>query len=242
MTTEPHDVRVPARSPRRDLFVILPLLAVFTSMAWLVRPLERVLPAVDVMLVGEVAETLIGIVLALWCIRMVRRQRRVAAAYEREIESLTESDALTGLGNSRALARDLERVLNRARRTSEPVTVVSVGIESLGEVNRHHGRATGDQTLRMLGAVVRSSVRFGVDAGYRLEGDRFAIVLAAGRDGAQVVCRRLEWNFSERTPRRSNLRLGCATWDGRRGVPGLLEEARRALEAQRQTAGVAQLA
>jgi diguanylate cyclase (GGDEF)-like protein len=242
MSIEPHDFRARAAATRRDLALILPLLIVFVGMAWIVRPLEQVLPAVDVALAGEVAETVLGLVLAIWCIRVVRRERRLAAAYEREIERLTESDALTGLGNARALARELDAVLNRARRTREAVTVVVAGVEGLGDVNRQHGRATGDHTLRTLGSVVRSSVRYGVDAGYRLEGDRFAIVLVAGRDEAQAVCRRLEWNFADRTPRHSGLRLGSATWDGRRSVSGLLDEARRAFDAQRQTAGVAQLA
>ena len=70
----------------------------------------------------------------------------------------------------------------------------------------------------------------------------FAIVLVASRDAAQTVGRRLEWNFQERTPRRSNLSVGVAAWDGCKSGDGLLDEARRALTAQRQTATVAQMA
>ena len=226
----------------RELVSCLFLLGAFVAVPWLVRPLESMLPLVDVALVGSIAESALGVVLGVWVFRMIRRQRRLADEHAREIERLTESDALTGLGNARALKRDLELALNRARRTQEAVTVVYGDIGSLDDMNRRHGRAIGEQTLRMLGAVVRSSVRYGVDAGYRLGDDQFAIVLAAGRDGAQTVSRRLEWNFQERTPRRSSLSLGLATWDGNKSSDGLVEEARRALAAQRQTAMVAQMA
>lgn len=226
----------------RGTFAFLVLLAVFIAMPWLVRPLEALLPLVDVVLVGNIAESAIGLVLGGWLFRLIRTQRRQSIEFARELERLTESDALTGLGNTRALSRDLERVLNRARRTSEPVTVLYFDIDALDDVNRRHGRATGDLTLRMMGAVLRSSVRYGIDTGYRLADDKFAIVLTAGRDAAHVVRQRLEWNFQERTPRRSNLSVGVATWDGRKSSDSLVEEARRALAVQRQTAMIAQMA
>ena len=226
----------------RGTFAFLVLLAAFIAMPWLVRPLEALLPLVDVALAGNLAESAIGLLLGVWVFRLIRAQRRQAVEFSRELERVTESDALTGLGNTLALTRDLERTLNRARRTSEPVTLLYFDINALDDVNRRHGRAAGDLTLRMMGAVLRSSVRFGIDTGYRLADDKFAIVLAASRDVSLVVRQRLEWNFQERTPRRSNLSVGVATWDGRKSSDGLVEEARRSLAAQRQTSMVAQMA
>ena len=227
---------------RRGIALFLALLAAFVAVPWLVRPLESLLPLVDVALVGSIVESALGVILGVWMFRTIRQQRRLAAVHASEIERLTESDALTGLGNVRALRRDLELTLNRARRTREPVTLLYVDIDAMDDVNRRHGRVIADQTLRTMGAVVRSSVRYGVDAGYRLAAEQFAIVLAADREGSQAVTRRLEWNFQERTPRRSNLSVGVATWDGRCSVDGLLEAGRRAQAAQRQTSMVAQLA
>jgi diguanylate cyclase (GGDEF)-like protein len=235
-------------APTRPVFTgrgtigFLVLLGVFIAMPWLVRPLEALLPLVDVVLVGNIAESVTGLVLGAWLFRLIRAQRRQSLQFAKELERLTDSDALTGLGNTRALSRDLERVLNRSRRTSEPVTVLYFDIDALDDVNRRHGRSTGDLTLRMMGAVLRSSVRYGIDTGYRLADGKFAIVLTAGRDAAQLVRQRLEWNFQQRTPRNSNLSVGVATWDGRKSSDGLVEEARRALNAQRQTSMVAQMA
>ena len=226
----------------RGTFAFLVLLAAFIAMPWLVRPLEALLPLIDVALAGNIAESAIGLLLGVGLFRLIRAQRRQAVEFSRELERVTESDALTGLGNTLALTRNLERTLNRARRTSEPVTLLYFDINALDDVNRRHGRAAGDLTLRMMGAVLRSSVRFGIDTGYRLADDKFAIVLAASRDASLVVRQRLEWNFQERTPRRSNLSVGVATWDGRKSSDGLVEEARRSLAAQRQTSMVAQMA
>jgi diguanylate cyclase (GGDEF)-like protein len=226
----------------RGVLTLTALLAAFVAVPWLVRPLEALLPPAEVARIGYIAETVLGVVLGLWVFRLMRHQHRLSIEHAHEIERLTESDALTGLGNRRALSRELELVLNRARRTREPVAVLYFDIDASDDVNRRHGRGAGDPTLRMMGAVLRSSVRFGVDAGYRIAEDEFAIVLAAGRDAALNVGRRLEWNFQERTPRKSNLSVGVATWDGRKGPDGLLEEARRAVVAQRQTAMVAQMA
>src|SRR5206468_1988747 len=109
----------------------------------------------------------IGLMLGAWMFRLIHRHNALALQHAGEIDRLTESDALTGLGNRRALLRELEESFNRARRTREPVTVLYVDIDAFADVNRRHGRAVGDHALRMMGAVVRSSVRFGSDAGYR---------------------------------------------------------------------------
>jgi diguanylate cyclase (GGDEF)-like protein len=233
---------LPPAATRRRLVALFTTLAAFMAMPWLVRPLESLLPPVEVALIGHVAEILVGALLGVWVFRLIRLHRSLSIEHAREIERLTDSDALTGLGNARALGRELELMLNRARRTQEPVTVVYLDVDAMGDVNRLHGRVIGDQTLRVVGAVLRSSLRFGLDAGYRIADDQFAIVLAAGRDAAHAVCRRLEWNFQERSPRQTNLSVGIATWDGRCSSDGLVEQARRALAAQRQTSMVAQMA
>ncbi len=226
----------------RDVFALVAMLSAYVTMPWLVRPLERLLPPAEVALIGRVAEVVVGTILGVWVFRLIRLQRRLSIEHASEIERLTESDALTGLGNRHALARELELALNRARRTCEPLTLLVLDVDAMGDLNRRHGRGIGDQTLRVVGGVLRSSLRFGIDAGYRITDDQFVIVLAASRDAASDVSRRLEWNFQERTPRRSSLSVGAATWDGKKSADGLLEDARRALTAHRQTAAMAQLA
>ena len=178
--------------------------------------------------------------LLIWVLRLSRRHRALARRHAVELERLTDRDGLTGLGNERALVRDLALGLHRSRRTREPITLLWLDIDAFAEVTRSHGRAEGDRTLRALGAVMRSSLRFGTDACYRIAGDQFAVVVAAGREGARTIGLRLDWNLRERTPRQSGLRAGVAVWDGRSSPEGLIEQARRAPRARPSDASVTQ--
>lgn len=229
-------------SPRRSLPALAALLALFVAMPWASRLLEAYVAPATAALIGQGAEIALGLALGLWVFALVRGQQRLASRHQVELERLTQVDALTGLGTREACARELDLALNRARRTKEPVSVIYLDVDALGQVNAHHGRATGDRTLRMMGAVLRSSVRFGCDAAYRIGEDEFAVVVVADRDGADAVCRRVDWNFRERSPRNSQLSTGLATWDGRSGPEEMLRQARRALQAGRQTAMVAEMA
>ena len=232
----------PAPPSARSLVGLAALLALFVGVPWVARPLELLLPASEVAAIGQLTETVLGVALGLWVFYLLRRQRALSRRHAGEMERLTEADALTGLGNGRALSRELGQTFNRARRSEEPVTVLYCDVDSLAAVNRRHGRPVGDLTLRMVGAVLRSSVRFGTDAGFRVGDDEFALVLAADREAALAVGRRLEGNFRERSPRQSELRVGLATWDRSATPERLIDEARRALMDQRRTARVAAMA
>ncbi len=227
---------------RRSAFGLGVLLVAFVAMPALARALEPWLSPVAAAIAGEAAELVLAVAVGVWTFRLIRRHNGLAHLHARELERLTEADALTGLGNVSALRRELEEAFNRSRRTHEPVTVMYVDIDDLDDVNRRHGRAMGDHALRTMGAVVRSSVRFGLDAGYRIGDDEFALRLHADRESAQAVCRRLEWAFRERMESRSQIRIGLATWDGRSGPDRLLDTARQALGAQRSMAMAAAMA
>ena len=99
----------------RGAVVLALLTALFIGAPWAIRPLERWLPSGDVALVGQLLESLLGIVVGIWAFRLLRRQAALARHHATELEHVSDADMLTGLGNSRALARDLERALNRAR-------------------------------------------------------------------------------------------------------------------------------
>lgn len=231
-------VSVSKRTPLDASRVVLPfapMLAIFVAMPWLVRPLEHVLGPGGAALLGSVAEALLGIALGAWMIHLIRRQNETLTRLEGDLERLSQGDPMTGLGNALALARDLEIAIGRARRTGEPLAVLLLDVEDLERVNRLRGPAVGDKTLRSLAAVLRSSVRFGTDAGYRVGDDEFAMVLTGDRAAAEHVRQRLECNFLERSPGHSRFHSGLVTWDGRCSVQALLELARRELSAQRQS-------
>ena len=109
-----------------------------------------------------------------------------------EIERLNTAarrDPLTGLANR--LAWD-EAVVDAERRSDlgEPVSIVVVDLDDLKRANDERGHAFGDELLRALATVVRSSVR-SRDTVARLGGDEIGVLLPGADDAVctEVVAR-----------------------------------------------------
>jgi diguanylate cyclase (GGDEF)-like protein len=171
--------------------------------------------------------TVSGLTLLLgwWIITLIRREQRYTARHLTELEQLTLTDPLTGLGNRRALERDLPRTLRLAERIDVPMALLYMDVDQFKQINDHSGHAVGDETLRVLGAVLRSCSRVGTDIAYRVGGDEFVMTLVSGRDGAEVVARRAAQDFFQRSPRHSNLSFGVVAWDRKASAASLLDEA-----------------
>ncbi|HEX8083727.1 MAG TPA: GGDEF domain-containing protein [Solirubrobacteraceae bacterium] len=99
---------------------------------------------------------------------------------------LAETDALTGARTRRAGLADLEHEIDRARRTSTPLTVAYLDVVGLKAVNDTHGHAAGDAMLQQVVHAVRAQLR-SYDTIVRVGGDEFVCVLsgATPADAAQ---------------------------------------------------------
>jgi diguanylate cyclase (GGDEF)-like protein len=98
---------------------------------------------------------------------------RDAAARDRESAGL---DDLTGaLRRDRGLA-DIEREINRARRTDGQLVLAFVDVDGLKAVNDTYGHAAGDQLLRDLVDALRAGLR-SYDLVVRYGGDEFVCAL-----------------------------------------------------------------
>ncbi len=97
-------------------------------------------------------------------------------------EALT--DALTGLGNRRALTRDLERVIEGRR---DPAVLVLFDLDGFKHYNDSYGHPAGDALLQRLGAKLAQDVAL-TGSAYRMGGDEFCVLLrTAGDDDEQVA-------------------------------------------------------
>jgi diguanylate cyclase (GGDEF)-like protein len=92
-------------------------------------------------------------------------------------EALT--DALTGLGNRRALTRDLERAAAGDR---GPELLALFDLDGFKHYNDSYGHPAGDALLQRLGAKLSSHVR-GIGTAYRMGGDEFCVLLPLRGDG-----------------------------------------------------------
>jgi diguanylate cyclase (GGDEF)-like protein/putative nucleotidyltransferase with HDIG domain len=93
-----------------------------------------------------------------------------------QTEHESHTDPLTGMPNRRSLDRQLEAGLARAIRSGTHGSVVVLDLDRLKEINDTYGHEAGDRALRVVGNVLRSTVRQN-DLCARFAGDEFIVVL-----------------------------------------------------------------
>jgi len=115
----------------------------------------------------------------------------------KKLELNAVTDPLTGLYNRRLFAETFEKELNRARRYTQPLGLVTLDLHRFKEVNDKHGHPRGDEVLRAAAATLKKALRTS-DSAFRIGGDEFALLLPQ-TDSAQALAlsRRVETVFAE---------------------------------------------
>jgi diguanylate cyclase (GGDEF)-like protein len=159
------------------------------------------------LLPGRLATLGIAWALAFVCLvhsARVREIRRTLGAQRAAADELARVDALTGLGNRRALDEALIAQVALAHRTGRPLAALVGDLDTFKQVNDLHGHHAGDEILCAVAAVLRDVVRT-PDACFRWGGDEFVVLLAeVGVAGAEDIAQRISAAIHER----------CATPDG----------------------------
>ena len=112
-------------------------------------------------------------------------------------------------------------------RLDHPLSLLFMDVDDIKRVNDRFGHAAGDETLRVVGNVVRACSRDGADSGYRVGGDEFVLIVLAEGEGAGLLARRIEEAFRAESPHASGLSYGAVEWDGAMSSGELLNEADR---------------
>jgi diguanylate cyclase (GGDEF)-like protein len=201
------------------------LLLLLVALPWALERAESEWSLQGVPHLREIIDSVVTLLLGAWVITLIHREHLAARRHLQELERLSLTDPLTGLGNRRAFERDLELRLSRSRRVGEPLALLYLDVDDLKRVNDRFGHSTGDETLRCLAAVLRSSSRLGIDTAYRVGGDEFVMVLCADRAGAETIAGRIALSFPERSPHSNKVSMGVVVWDGSTSVAELIDEA-----------------
>ena len=114
----------------------------------------------------------------------------------KELNRLSITDSLTELYNQRHFYFRLNNEIKRAKRQNTSIAIILMDLNDFKIYNDKYGHLAGDEVLREAGDIVRSSIRDGVDSGYRYGGDEFAIILIdADLKNAKEVGHRIEEAF-----------------------------------------------
>ena len=103
------------------------------------------------------------------------RLKRAEAFYQ----TLSEHDPLTGLFNDRAFRSRYTRAIDRAMRTSQPLSLLLIDVDHLKKINDQYGHPAGNEALLQIANALRVAKRVD-DAAARWGGDEFAILLEGG--------------------------------------------------------------
>ena len=127
-------------------------------------------------------------------LRTVADQVTIAVNHARlfaQTQQQALTDGLTGCFNRRSFELQLEKDLQIATRSRQPLSLVMIDVDHFKRVNDSFGHDTGDVALRMIADGLRDGLRGG-DTAARYGGEEFTVILTqADAAGALIAAERL---------------------------------------------------
>lgn len=95
----------------------------------------------------------------------------------RELERLSETDALTDLANRRKLEMALADEWRRRQRSRGPLSAIMLDVDHFKAFNDAYGHRAGDDCLQMVGRILAAAARRPGDLAARYGGEEFVMLL-----------------------------------------------------------------
>lgn len=119
----------------------------------------------------------------------------------KQLEELSRVDSLTNIYNQRAMYDYLRRELANMKRAGTKLSMIYFDVDKFKQINDKEGHVRGDEVLRVLGHILKSSVRE-VDIPCRYGGDEFTVILPnCDIENAKVVSEKIIKSFSDKYPK-----------------------------------------
>ncbi|MWV14251.1 diguanylate cyclase [Pseudomonas sp. R-28-1W-6] len=100
-------------------------------------------------------------------------------------------DPLTDTGNRIAMNQSLQREIDLARRSLQPLSALMLDIDHFKRINDQYGHITGDEVLKAVAGALKHSLR-NIDMVFRYGGEEFMVLLSnTSRESAAMVGERL---------------------------------------------------
>ncbi|HBN85632.1 MAG TPA: hypothetical protein DDZ89_17515 [Clostridiales bacterium] len=94
-----------------------------------------------------------------------------------KLETLSQTDALTGVSNRLMFGKKMEAEWNRCKRYSIPLTLIFVDIDNFKTFNDLYGHLAGDQCIKQVANALSACAQRSFDMVSRYGGDEFVMVL-----------------------------------------------------------------
>jgi diguanylate cyclase (GGDEF)-like protein len=95
----------------------------------------------------------------------------------REIQSLSATDTLTGIGNRRFFNTLIDQEWERAKRQQSHISFIIFDIDNFKNFNDTYGHLNGDKALVVVADVISSALTRATDKTARWGGEEFAVIL-----------------------------------------------------------------
>ena len=125
-------------------------------------------------------------------------EQRVAARTEElqvlnsRLETLSLTDALTGIANRRHFDEVLDKEWKRAQRVGEPLALAVLDVDWFKTYNDHYGHPAGDSCLQQIAQTLAATISRSTDLVARYGGEEFVFLApSTGPDGAHSMAEKL---------------------------------------------------
>lgn len=135
----------------------------------------------------------------------VRERTRALEEANSKLESLSTTDALTGIYNRRNFDEKLNYEFARAMRYETALSCIMFDIDFFKKVNDTHGHVFGDEVLRMIGNTLRVELRIH-DIYARYGGEEFVVLLPETEaECARTVAEKIRHSIAQKTVSQNGL-------------------------------------
>ena len=120
--------------------------------------------------------------------------------FNKQLETLSMQDGLTGIANRRLFSQTLQAIWGRAQRQRQPISLIVLDIDQFKQYNDHYGHMEGDECLIRIAQALNDIPMRATDLFARYGGEEFVLLLPeTGREAAAKIaekCRKAVFDLN----------------------------------------------